>query len=102
MSYTISIKVCETEFGSSTQANVTIENDKIVAWEDTSHDGDNYPWDGWNNYNPIGKTCQEFIYDMLHWFDNWTDEYRRPFIGGEFIMWEDWYSNQEPMDLSYA
>lgn len=78
----LSICINESEFGSSTSANVSInlDTDTIVGWKDTSSNETNWSWDGWGDYNPIGKSISEFIEDMDNWFNTFEDEFRRPFV----------------------
>lgn len=89
---TLSICVCETSFGSSTQAEVgfDISTGLITSWSDTSDGSTNYPWDGWGEYNPVGKSIIQFIVDMDKWFNDFETDFRKPFIGGEFNVFRDY------------
>lgn len=83
--------VHENSFGASTSLTVKIENGKVVESLDTSSYETNYSWDGGFEDGLLdGKSKQEAEEIMDHWFDDFEDEYRRPYINKTELSSADW------------
>ncbi len=85
-----SFHVREPEFGASTGFYAKIEDGKVAKIIDVSTHNTNYAWD-LNNppYEMVGKDATELSQKMKHYFDDYDDEFRTPFI------YEDNISEQE-------
>ena len=76
------ISVNESSFGSSTSAEVFFKGNRVVHTLDTSTNETNYVWDGWGDFlhSVIGMKKDVFKKSCNHFFDEFEDEYRKPYI----------------------
>lgn len=84
-------KVGEADFGASTSLAVKIEDGKVTESLDTSSYETNWGWDGGFEDGMLnGKTKEEAEEIMNHWFDDFEDDCRRPYIREDVLDARDW------------
>lgn len=71
----------ENGYGASTSCACTFDNVGILIFvEDTSTHETNYCWDGWCELPELGSTVEEVDEFFSHLFDEWSDEFRHPYV----------------------
>jgi len=85
--------VAEPDFGASSSIAVKIKDGTVVKSFDTSTKETNYVWDrGFEDGLFVGDTAEEMHQKLNSWFDDFNDEYRRPYIIENSLTRDDWKS----------
>lgn len=80
------INIIEGDFGASTSAKLTVNNNYVIWVEDTSTYNTNYIWDGWEkNFlrSLIGKHISDvkvMLNSYFDWFYSQPNQLRQPYV----------------------
>ena len=87
----VEYRVIEPSFGSSTSLAVKFSDGIVAESINTSTGETNYIWDGGFKDGMLeGKTQEEADEFMEHWFDDFEDEYRQPYIAQLSLSEKEW------------
>lgn len=87
----VEYRVIEPSFGSSTSLAVKFSDGIVAESINTSTGETNYIWDGGFKDGMLeGKTQEEADEFMEHWFDDFEDEYRQPYIAQLSLSENEW------------
>ena len=87
----VEYRINEPSFGASTSLAIKFSDGKVAESINTSTGETNYFWDGGFEDGMLeGKTKEETEEIMKHWFDDFEDDYRRPYIAQVQLDTKEW------------
>lgn len=93
----------EGEFGSSSGFMAKIENGKVSEILSTSTGETNYEWDFYPNEKElVGLSGKELSDKMAHYYDDFNDEYRHPWIQEKDISKETYEEGKAELAEKHA